>query len=122
MNPIFETNYLGFWVKVFPTRVDFKNGPGTKSIPINQVASVQLGMWGYMQIILETTGGVKYKIPCTEKKEVQEAIYQAQDKLTSSQSSVSGGVADELEKLNKLKEKGILSEKEFEKQKEKLLS
>lgn len=123
MNPLFETNYMGFWIKVFPTRVDFKSGVGTQSIPLSQIASIQLGMLGYMQIILETTGGKKYKIPCMKKKEVKEAIYKAQEMAQQNNSTTSSsGVADELIKLNELKNQGVLSEEEFAEQKKKLLN
>lgn len=86
---IYETNYIGAWIKVFPNRVEFKAGAGTQNIPINQVASIQLGMMGYMQIVIETTGGIKYKIPCHKKKEVKNAIYQAQEALLNNQGSTS---------------------------------
>ncbi len=119
--PLYKTNYLGFWIKVFPNRVEFKAGAGTQNIPINQIASIQLGMIGYMQIIIETAGGKKYKIPCLKKKEVKEAIYKAQDALLSGQNSTSGSISDELVKLAQLKEQGILSEQEFEEQKKRLL-
>jgi hypothetical protein len=121
MKPIFETNYLGFWIKVFPSRVDFKSGPGEQSIPINQISSVQLGMVGYMQIVLETAGGKKYRIPCLKKKEVQEAIYKAQELFSKPQTQPSEGVADELLKLSKLKKQGVISDKEFQEQKKKLI-
>ena len=75
---IYKTNYLGFWIKVFSNRVDFKSGVGKQSIPISQIASVQLGMIGVMKIIIETTGGKKYKIPTLKKEEVKNAIYEAQ--------------------------------------------
>jgi hypothetical protein len=121
MKPIFETNYLGFWIKVFPSRVDFKSGPGEQSIPINQMSSVQLGMIGYMQIVLETTGGKKYKIPCLQKKEVREAIYKAQEQFSKSKTLPEASVADELLKLSKLNKQGIISDKELQEQKKKLL-
>jgi predicted Zn-dependent peptidase len=111
---------LGFWIKVYPNRIDFKAGIGSQSIPINQVASVQLGMMGVWQITLESTGGKKYSIPTTKKKEVQEAIYNAQaDFARNSQPQTS--VADEITKLNELKEKGIITQEEFDKKKKQLL-
>ena len=55
-----------------------------QSIPISQIASIQLGMMGVWQIILETTGGMKFKIPTHKKKEVKEAIYKAQEALNNS--------------------------------------
>lgn len=78
-SPLYETSYVGFWIKVFSSRIEFKAGVGTQSIPINQIASIQLGMMGVWKIILETTGGKKYKIPCHKKNEVKEAIYKAQE-------------------------------------------
>lgn len=122
MNPIYETNYLGYWIKVFPNRVIFKLLVGENSIPINDIASIQLGMMGLWQITLETTGGKKYKIPCHKKKEVQNAIYQAQEMFNNSRGNNNASVADELTKLVKLKEQGLLSEQELEEQKKKLLS
>lgn len=118
--PLYETNYLGFWIKVFKNRVEFKSGVGTQNIPISQIASIQLGMMGHMQVVIETTGGKKYKIPCIKKKEVKEAIYNAQEAFSSPQNNTS--LVDELTKLSKLKEQGVLSEHEFEEQKKKLLS
>ena len=118
--PIFSTSYLGFWIKVFPNRVEFKAGVGQQSIPINQIASVQLGMMGLWEIVLETTGGKKYKIPTHKKKEVQKAIYDAQSNTTT-ENTHQPSIADELTKLHALKEKGIITNEEFEKQKNKLL-
>jgi hypothetical protein len=124
LKPIYETNYLGYWIKVYPTRVIFKLLVGENSIPVNEISSIQLGMMGVWQITLETTGGKKYKIPCCKKKEVRDAIYRAQEEFVSQpgNSNNNASVADELTKLSQLKEKGILSEKEFEEQKKKLLS
>ncbi|MCL6591936.1 MAG: SHOCT domain-containing protein [Firmicutes bacterium] len=121
LKPNFETNYMGFWIKVFPTRVEFKAGAGSQNIPINQVASIQIGMMGLMQIIIESTGGQKYTIPTSKKKEVKDAIYAAQEAFNASQGSSNVSIADELTKLAQLKDQGILSESEFEAQKKKLL-
>lgn len=115
--PLYQSNYLGFWIKVFPNRVEFKTGVGSQSIPINQIASVEIAMMGLMKITLETTGGKKYTIPTTKKKEVQQAIYEAQ----SRSNTPSGSIADEIFKLNDLKEKGILSQEEFDQKKKILL-
>lgn len=120
--PIYETNYLGYWIKVFPNRIVFKLLIGENSIPINDIASIQLGMMGLWQITIETTGGKKYKIPCHKKKEVQNAIYQAQEMLNNSRGDSNTSVADELTKLAQLKNQGLLSDKEFEEQKKKILS
>lgn len=111
---------MGFWIKIYPNRIDFKAGVGSQSIPINQIASVQLGMMGIMQIILETTGGKKYSIPTNHKKEVQAAIYDAQARSTQN-NNFPTSAADEIAKLNDLKEKGIITQEEFDKKKKQLL-
>ncbi len=118
---IYKTSLGGFWLKVFPNRVEFKAGAGSEAIPINQIASVHLGMPGHWQIIIETTGGKKYKIASNKKKEVRDSIYQAQAMFNRTQNVSNVSVADELTKLVQLKSQGILSEQEFEVQKKKLL-
>ena len=118
--PFYETNYLGFWIKVYPNRVDFKAGAGSESIPISQIASVHQAMMGLMKVIIETAGGKKYQIPTTKKKEVQQAIYDAQAKISATGQSKSSE-ADEVIKLNELREKGILSQEEFDKKKKQIL-
>jgi hypothetical protein len=117
--PQFETNYMGFWIKVYNNRVEFKSGVGSESIPINQIASVQIAMMGVMKITLETTGGKKYSIPTSKKKEIQQAIYDAQ---SHSSPTTSGSTADEIAKLNDLREKGILNQEEFDQKKKQLLA
>jgi hypothetical protein len=119
-DPIYQTSSLGFWIKVYSNRVEFKSGVGSQSIPINQIASVQLAMMGIMKITLETTGGMTYSIPTNKKKEVQEAIYHAQARLTGN-SNHHTDVADEITKLNALKEQGILTQEEFDRKKKQLL-
>jgi len=118
--PLFKNNYLGFWINVYPNRVEFKSGVGSKSIPINEVASIQLSMLGVGKITLETAGGKKYSIPTNKKKEVQQAIYDAQAALAGGSTSKTTP-ADEIAKFSDLKDKGIITEKEFEQKKKQLL-
>jgi hypothetical protein len=119
-DPLYQTSYMGFWIKIYPNRIDFKAGAGSQSIPLNQIASVQLGSMGIWQITLESTGGKKYAIPTSKKKEVQEEIYKAQALLPGNNQQPTS-VADEIAKLNELKEKGILTQEEFDKKKKQLL-
>ncbi len=120
-DPIYQTSYMGFWIKVYPNRVDCKSGLGSQSIPINQIASVQIARMGVFQVTLETSGGKKYSIPTNKKKEVQQAIYDAQARFAAESGKPQTSVADEIMKLNELKEKGIISQEEFEKKKKQLL-
>ena len=116
--PIYQTSFMGFWIKVYPTRVDFKTTYGSQSVPLNQVASVEAGM----QFSLVTTGGKKYTIPVPigKKKEVQRAIIDAQARLTGNNVSQMD-VASEIAKFHDLKEKGVISQEEFDKKKQQLL-
>lgn len=118
--PLYETSYVGFWIKVYPNRVAFKAGVGSQSIPINQIASVQLPMMGIWKITLETTGGKKYAIPTSKKKEVQKAIYDAQAHFSGSGHQQTSD-AEELTKLNDLKEKGVITDAEFKAKKKQVL-
>jgi hypothetical protein len=76
--PIYQTKYLGFWIKVYPHRVDFRSATGVQSVPINQIASVELGTLGILQVTLVSIIGEKFSIPTTKKKEVQQAVQDAQ--------------------------------------------
>lgn len=120
--PLYESNYVGFWIKVYPNRVEFKTGAGSESVAINQIASISIPMMGIWKVTIETSGGKKYSIPTNKKKEVQRAIYDAQARFNPGNSQQSNSsVADEITKLNDLKEKGIISQEDFDAKKKQLL-
>ncbi len=75
--PIFSTSYLGTKTKVFPTHVSYKLFFTEKTIPIQRIASIELGMPMYAQVIIETSGGEKHKIPVRlgDKEKLRDAIY-----------------------------------------------
>jgi hypothetical protein len=82
--PIYESSFLGFFIKVYPNRVEFRPNQqmwGSVTVPISQIASIHTGMLGHWKITIETTGGKRYNIPCRKKDEVKEAIYKAQGLL-----------------------------------------
>jgi hypothetical protein len=115
---IFESNYLGCVAKVYPDRLELRMLIGKDSIPLDQIASIEQTPM-LSQILVETSGGKKYKVVTLKKKELAAAIHQA--KAGTSQSQPSGSVADELSKLVELRYKGILTLEEFDAQKKKLL-
>lgn len=81
--PVFETSYLGTRVKVFLTHVSYKILiGGEKTIPLKQIASVELGMSLFAQVIIETSGGKRYKIPVAlgQKDKLRDAIYDVMNK------------------------------------------
>lgn len=121
--PTYQASFLGCWIKVYSDRVEFRPNQmmwGSVTVPIKQIASVHTGMVGHWKITLETTGGKKYDIPTRKKDEIKKAIYEAQARLSKDNVQESG-VANEISKLNDLKEKGIISQDEFDKKKKQLL-
>lgn len=121
MEELAKSSYAGFTLKVYPNRVEYKKLFQKNVIPINQIASVELGMPMLAQIVIETTGGKKYKIPVSlgSKGKIRDAIFQAQ---SGGQVSAPVSNADELNKLAELKERGVLTQEEFDNQKSKLLN
>lgn len=117
--PIYQTSFMGIWIKVYPNRVDFKDGWSSQSIPLNQIASVQIGT----QFSLVTTGGKQYTIPTMKKKEVRQAIIDAQARLAGNSTvhTAQTDVAAEIAKFFDLKEKGVISQEEFDMKKKQLL-
>jgi hypothetical protein len=119
MQLVFETTMLGIAVRVYSDRVEYKNFIGPlESIPINQIASIKLGGSLVNRIVIETTCGHRYAIATAKKQELANAIYQAQAAFrTRIASPTTAGVADELSKLARLRDQGMLSPTEFEQQK-----
>lgn len=119
---IFQTNYLGSKVIVHDNRLEWKMLFQKQSIPINQIASVDTTIPLYAGVVIETTGGKKYRIPVklSDKKKLEEAIYKAQEKSQATNSGKSNNLND-LEKLAELKKKGIITKEEFEAKKKKIL-
>ena len=117
---IYESHYMGFWIKVYPNRVDFTDGLGLNSIPISQITSVQLDRMGFLQITLETSSGRQYTIPTAKKRGVQQAIYDAQASLGANRSGQMDA-ADELAKFYGLMQQGVISPAEFDMKKKQLL-
>jgi len=121
-NPIFETNYLGSKISVFNNKIEWKMLFQKNSIPINQIASVDTTIPLYAGIVIETTGGKKYKIPVklSDKKKVEEVIYEAQT-INSGVNAKQSNNLDDLEKLQNLKQKGVITNEEFETKKKQIL-
>ena len=118
--PLYQSSRMGFYARVYSNRLEFKNGAKHESIPLNQIAGVELGIIGKDTVIVETTGGAKYTIVSPKKKELREAIYNAISTKTN-QPIASNSVADELGKLAELKEKGVITQEEFDSKKRQLL-
>lgn len=77
---LYETKYLGSSVKVYKNRIEWKMLLQKKSVPISQIAAVELGMPLHAKVTIETTGGKKYGIPVMpgKKQPLQDAIFKAQ--------------------------------------------
>lgn len=120
--PLFETSSLGFYLKVYADRIEFKDAKGKHTVFIHQITSVSLPFLGGRSIDIETTGGEKYNIIAKKKKDAFEAIKQARDSCRRQDGKKMASIADELKKLVTLRDNGILTSGEYEDQKKKLLS
>lgn len=78
---LYQTNYLGFYVKVYADHVDFKTSTGAQSLSIDQISSVQPAMMGLMQVTILSNNRSSYSIPTMKKKEVEQAIMQAKERF-----------------------------------------
>lgn len=117
--PLYKSSYMGFWISVYPNRVECNAGFKLNSIPINQVASVEAPILS--KVVIETSGGKKYEIPTLKKKEVQQAIHDAQANFSGNKASTQSSGSDEIARLYELKEKGIISQEEFDQKKKQIL-
>ena len=79
MEPIYESSYMGFWIKIFKTHIEYK-AARVEAIPINQIASVQCGMKIFgieeKKVVIETSGGKKHSVPVSNPQEVKNKIYE----------------------------------------------
>lgn len=120
--PLFETHYVGLWVKVYKNRVEWNAPKGRQSVPLGQISGVQQARTGIFKISLETSGGNTYDIPTKQKRELQEAIYDAQNaNSTPTTRGQASSTADELKKFADLKEQGVITNEEFDAKKKELL-
>jgi len=118
---LFSSNYMGIWINIYPDRVEFLSGASTESVALNQISSVDQGSFGFYKVTIFTTSGRKYTIATGKKKEVREAILEAQSKFSVGGHQSKSSDADEILKLNELKEKGIITQAEFAQKKKQVL-
>jgi hypothetical protein len=119
---LFKTSYAGSTVTIYENRLEWKMLFKKQSILLSQIASIDTTIPMYAGVVIETTGGKKYKIPVmfTQKKNLEEAIYQAQ---AGGGSPKQGGQnIGDLEKLAELRDKKIITEEEFNAKKKEILS
>lgn len=117
--PLYRSSYMGFWINVYANRVEFNAGFKLNSVPINQIASVEAPILA--KVVIETSGGKRFEIPTMKKKEVQQAIHEAQGNFSSNKGATQISGTDEIAKLHDLKEKGIISQEEFDQKKKQIL-
>ncbi|MCX6782559.1 MAG: SHOCT domain-containing protein [Candidatus Levybacteria bacterium] len=118
--PLYKASYLYYWLNVYQNHIELKVGLGAQSIPLSSIASVQFSAIKG-KITIETTGGKKYDMLTLKGKEVQEAILNAQANFSGASGSSNVSSTDEIAKLHDLKEKGIITQEEFDQKKKQLL-
>jgi hypothetical protein len=123
MDALFTTHYAGSKVEVYPNAVNWSFAFKKNSIPLSQIASIEVGIPLYAQVIIETTGGKKFKIPVApgQKKKLRDAILDAQSGTSNQGNQEPDNHISDLEKLAELKEKGIITEEEFAEKKKSIL-
>jgi hypothetical protein len=77
MPPLYENHYMGFYIRVYPDHIEFKNAQGSQVAHLSQITSVQTGIPLFMGITI-TINGQSQMIPTSKKKEVERAILDAQ--------------------------------------------
>lgn len=97
-------------------------------IELNNVASLEVDdvkaiVVDRTNLNLRTKSGKNYQLNTVDLSEAQKAVKIFSELSTNANKvNVNNNIADELLKLNDLKDKGILTQREFDEQKKKLLS
>jgi hypothetical protein len=120
-DPIFVTSYAGSKVTVYQDRLVWQMLFKKQTIPISQIASMDTNIPLYAGVSIETTGGKRFKIPVQPfaKQKLQDAIDNARCGGSSTQGATNN--IDDLGKLSDLKEKGVITQEEFDAKKKQIL-
>jgi hypothetical protein len=132
--PLYTTTHLRFKTRVFINRIEYSGSFGKNVLPIENVAWVKLRSGG-TGVIIETTEGkrVVMVVKPADRLEFADAILKVQalqpkrEKFKDTktvrldQLDQLGEGMDDLEKLAKLYDKGILTQDEFEAKKKQIL-
>jgi len=132
--PIFSTEHMNFRTKVYINRIEYMGSFGKIVIPVNKVGWIKIRVAG-TGIIVETTTNKRVVMIVKPKDRIRlcDAIMRVQEiniergKVAAVRGTSGADLErlsvsiDELEKLAKLKDKGIITEKEFLAKKRQLL-
>jgi hypothetical protein len=132
--PIYSTTHMNFRTRVYINRIEYTGSFGKIVRPVARVGWIKIRVAG-TGIIIETTNGKRVVMIVDPKHRVKlsEAIMKVQEAYlergkndgvkgtrAAELERLSSGI-EELEKLAKLKDKGIISDKDFEAKKKQLL-
>lgn len=87
MPPLYENLYMGFYIRVYPDHIEFKNAQGSQVAHLSQITGIQTGMPLIMGIAI-TINGRSQMIPTSKKKEAERAILDAQARWITSNPQV----------------------------------
>lgn len=132
--PLYVAAHMNFKTRVFIDRIEYSGSFGKNVVPIDQVAWLKL-RYGGTGVIIETNEGkrIVMVVKQDDRLAFADAVIKVQalqpkkgkfkDKQTVriDQLEQFGGGVDEIEKLAKLYDKGILSREEFEAKKRQIL-
>lgn len=132
--PLYSTDHMKFKTKVFINRIEYSGSFGRNTLPIEQIAWVKLRAAG-TGVILETIEGKRVVMVIKPKDRLAfaDAVLKVQElqpkkgKFKDTQTvridqlEKFGEGVDEIEKLAKLYDKGILTQEEFDAKKKQIL-
>lgn len=132
--PLYEAAHMNFRTKVFINRVEYSGSFGKVVLPIEQIVWIKVRHGG-TGVILETTEGKRVvmvvkqadRLPFVDAVMKVQAMQPKRGKFKDTQTvridklEQFGEGIDEIEKLAKLYDKGILSHEEFEAKKKQIL-
>lgn len=117
-NPLYQSSSWGFKVAVFEDRIESKFLGQMKVIPLSSISSVTkepLDLRAYLIL----NSGEKTSLNPKDTKEFIRIVSELLNKKATTKTTNSN--LDELDKLATLKEKGVVTQEEFESKKKQLL-
>jgi len=114
---------------IYPERIVIAGITNSKDIPINHISNIEVKKWT-SKIVIHTTAGKKeeiilgigtWKVKVGEIEELINSLI-AKSKKSELPRQRRESSLDDLEKLAELKEKGIITQEEFDKKKKEILS
>ncbi len=120
---ILKAGTLGFSVLVYSNRIEYKPIFGKNIIPLNKINDIETPpVWGtsWVNIVLNSGEKIQLTVGTNNVKKFVSVVSGLLEQNSNPKAPTN--TLDDLEKLSKLKDKGIITQKEFDKKKKQLLN